>query len=74
MLMSSTYFHKFIRFTLGALLAAALTGVCGCSTIEGMGKDLQSLGRAMEKKDGAPEQANSSTAQPTESAVTTPIK
>lgn len=30
----------------GALLAVALTG---CNTVEGMGQDLQSLGRNMER-------------------------
>lgn len=63
-----------IKISVLMIFVATCLVSTGCSTIEGMGKDLQSLGRAMEKKDTPAEQSNSSNTQPAESAVTTPIK
>jgi predicted small secreted protein len=63
-----------IKISMLMIFVATSLVSAGCSTIEGMGKDLQNLGKAMEKKDGSNESSNSSNVPPVESAVTTPIK
>ena len=69
-------FSSLRAIKISMLMIFVATGLVstGCSTIEGMGKDLQNLGKSMEKKDGSNESSNSSNVPPVESAVTTPIK
>lgn len=43
------YRKRTLELLLLSLLAFALSGVSGCSTIEGMGKDVQKGGEAIER-------------------------
>lgn len=39
--------HRTIHLLLALLLIAPVLGLAGCNTIEGMGKDISAVGRAM---------------------------
>lgn len=56
----------------GSILALAL--MSGCSTLEGVGKDMQSLGQGIGNSNSGNKQAPSSEQPNANGAVVTPIK
>jgi predicted small secreted protein len=63
---------KFIPVLLAPLFVLSLVS---CSTVEGMGKDLQSLGKTIEKTAGPAKPTEAKpTEQPSSGAVVTPIQ
>jgi predicted small secreted protein len=63
---------KFIQVFLAALF---IFSIVSCSTMEGMGKDLQSLGKTIEKTAGPAKPTEAKPAeQPSSGAVVTPIQ
>jgi predicted small secreted protein len=61
-------------FTKIFLMAAALSFLNACSTIEGMGKDLQSLGTSIQSSSKKTDTATEGQKAPPSGAVVTPIK